>query len=101
MEKKDIMKPKIGMNIYIPTSLYISHGQDDIAGGLATISDIEFNKTLPSDHYNYCMIEVKEIPNEGYNWNWLMENQEEWEKEYGVNIACPCPDYGGDQSGSI
>jgi len=94
-EKSVKKEPKAGMKIYIPTSLFISHGEDDVAGGIATINKIDLSKNLESDHYNYCMIGVKEVPGRRYNWNYLMENQSKWKKDYGKKIAHPDPDYGG------
>ena len=90
-------KPEKGMKVYIPTSMYISHGQDDVAGGIATVEKIEFSTFLEPEHYNYCMVVVKEVPGRGFNWNYLMENQIEWKKRYKKRIAHPDPDYGGNE----
>jgi len=38
---KLIEEPRIGQKIYILSSRYISHGQDDIAGGLVTITEVK------------------------------------------------------------
>jgi len=59
----------------IPTSMYISHGEDDVAGGLATVDKVHESTFLKSDHYNYYMVSIKEVPGHRFNWNYLMENQ--------------------------
>lgn len=86
-------KPKIGDKIYIPTQLHISRGEDDIAGGLAEIDRIEISKHLPENHYNGIMVGFKGF-NKAHSWNYnyLLENQDEWSKEYGNQIAKPDPD---------
>jgi len=48
-------KPVINQKIYLPTSLYISHGRDDIQGGLATIDKIDYNTHLPDNHCNFIL----------------------------------------------
>ena len=83
---------KIGDKLYIPSAFYISRGSDDVAGGLATIKAFVISKTLPEDHYNYAMVVFEECSGRSLNYNYLMENQEEWAKEYQGRIAHPCPD---------
>jgi len=62
--KKDykMKKPKVGDKIYLDSSFYISHGEDDFVGGLCTINVIEYSEHLKPDHCNYCMIGVAERP---------------------------------------
>jgi hypothetical protein len=86
-------KPEIGQKIYIQSMYYIERGQDDFNGGLATIDKIINSNHLPKSHYNYCMIELKELPNRQFNYNYLLENQENWAKEYKDKIVELCPDY--------
>lgn len=85
-------QPKIGQLIYVGTSLYLSHGEDDFIGGKAIISGIDYSKHLPSDHYNYCMVEVEENPGTEYNWLYLLENQKKWAKEFQNQKAHSDPD---------
>lgn len=87
------MLPFIGMTIYIPDSIYIHRGCDDIQGGKATISEIHYSDHLPQDHISYCMVKMKETGGKQYNWVYLMRNQEEYERVYGNQIAKPDPDY--------
>lgn len=76
--------PKVGDDIYLPGAMYIDHGEDDKAGGLAEVVKVERN-----------MISVKEFPGSTYSWGPHMHaNQEKWKKEYGDNRAHPDPDYG-------
>ena len=84
--------PIKGQKIYVPTSIYVYRGEDDFMGGIATISDIEYDKILPKDHYNHIMISIEENPKTGYNWNYIYENQKKWKKEYKGQIAHPDPD---------
>jgi len=84
--------PKIGSKIYVPTSLYLSHGMDDFVGGLATVESIEMSDFLPPDHSNYYTVTILERPGTGYNLRYLLKHQEEWKKTYGDNVAHPDPD---------
>ncbi len=79
------MKLEKGQKIYVPTSLYVYRGADDFIGGVATIKDIEYSKVLPEDHYNYTMISIEERPNVQYNWNALLEKQDELKERFGEN----------------
>jgi hypothetical protein len=85
-------QPVIGQKIYVPSSLYVYRGQDDFAGGIATINKIEKSDFLPPDHYNYLMVGIAERPGSMYNWRPLLERQEELKKMYGDQIAHPDPD---------
>lgn len=85
--------PKVGDKIYIGTSLYIGHGEDDVEGGLATISKVELSPHVPFGHYNSIFVRVKEVPSHSYNYNYLMEHQEEYAERFGDRVAYPDPDY--------
>lgn len=86
-------QPKIGDSIYVPSSLYLSHGRDDFAGGKATIDKITPSKNVPEDNINYLFIGIKERPGHGYNWQILLRDQEKLKKQYKGKIAHPDPDY--------
>lgn len=76
--------PKIGEDIYIPGSMYIDHGEDDIAGGLGEVIWAQGN-----------LVTVAELPSTRYSWSpGLYEQQEKLKKEYGSQRAHPDPDYG-------
>ena len=85
--------PAIGDTIYVPASLYIGHGCDDIIGGLAKVKWIKPRKSLgASVHF----IIVEEFPEKEYNWEeYLALEQEKLEKEYKEKRARRCPDEDG------
>jgi hypothetical protein len=87
-------EPKLGEQVYIPGSIYLFRGEDDIVGGLATINLIQNSTNLPKDHINYTMVGFKETgPGRKYNWKILLEEQDELAKEYAGQIAHPDPDF--------
>ena len=82
--------PVVGQDIYVPTELYISHGKDDIQGGLAEISSVV--SEMHGDRKVH-KIKVKELPHKSYVWeNHLAENQENLAKRFGEQRAKPDPD---------
>jgi hypothetical protein len=87
-----VPQPVMGQKIYVPSSLYVYRGQDDFAGGLATINKIEKSTFLPEDHYNYLSVGIVERPGTLYNWRPLLERQEELKGIYEGQIAHPDPD---------
>jgi hypothetical protein len=88
IEKGKPWAPKVGDLIYTPTRLYLEHGQDDITGGLATITGI---KDDGKRSYNSVFVTFKEIEN-SYNWTYLLENQKADSKQYGKEFAHPDPE---------
>jgi len=77
--------PKVGQEIYLPHKAYISHGEDDQRGGLATITKVW------KENENFW-ITVKEVPR-AYNWSdYLALDQDKWKKKYGDQRARPDPD---------
>lgn len=87
-------KPEVGDKIYIPGSLHVYRGADDIAGGLATIDEVFPSNFLSENHFNYWMVSLKEIGSSThYNWRDLMKQQKELKERYGDEIAHPDPDY--------
>jgi hypothetical protein len=84
---KRFPKPKVGDTIYVDTRMYIDHGEDDMQGGRATISKVNVGK------YG-TFVEVKELPNDSFNYYLLMEDQAKLKKEFGRRKAYPDPDYG-------
>lgn len=77
--------PRVGDDVYIPTSLYLTHGEDDFQGGRCRIVQIYEESTGP-------FIEVEEDPGTHHNWAYLMEHQEEWREQYGDRRGYPHPD---------
>lgn len=79
-------QPKIGDEIYIGSSYSIDHEWDDVKGGLTKIVDIKLNLTPSCLDYNRIFVVVEGI-NTSYNYQYLMEHQEEWKKTYKNNKA--------------
>lgn len=82
--------PSVGDEIYVPSALYISHGEDDILGGRAVVKSVKKEK-----HGNDIIhgVTVQELPNRTYFWeNGLADKQEELRKEFGDGRARPDPD---------
>lgn len=86
-------EPVVGEQVYVPSSFYMSRGEDDFSGGLATIEKVECSFYLPPGHHNYTMVGIKERPGVLYNWTALMDNQEAIAKAYAGKIAHADPDY--------
>jgi len=84
--------PKVGDKIYVDSHWYISHGSDDVDGGLATVTEVEVSKSLPKNHMNSVFVSVKEHPGHSYNWGILEEDQKRLKKEFGKNKAKASPD---------
>jgi hypothetical protein len=85
--------PEIGQDIYIGTSLYIDHGEDDVRGGLAKINGIEYNPGC-GNPTNRVFVTVAELPGRSYNYLIAMQEYDERKASYGENRAYPDPDYG-------
>jgi len=83
---------KKGDKMYLRGSMSISHGSDDVAGGLATIKKIKIDKDLGADHFNGIFVEFEEVPGHSYNYKSLMEQQDKLAKEYEGKFAHPDPD---------
>jgi hypothetical protein len=81
----DASLPVVGEEIYVPTSFSMSHGEDDVVGGKATIVHTE-------QIGKYLWVSVAEHPVKRYNWEDLLENQAEWKKQYGDRRAKKDPD---------
>lgn len=84
-KEKDMVK--VGDKLYIESECYIGHGEDDIAGGLATISEIHEDCGMTM----VCFAEVGSYAR--YNLNYIIQHQKEWAEEYAGQTAHPDPDY--------
>ncbi|MFA5154408.1 MAG: hypothetical protein WC554_17825 [Clostridia bacterium] len=80
------MEPKVGLKIYVPGAMYVYRGEDDFAGGIATISKVDKEN-------NIIMISIEERPGTRYNWKYLLEDQDKLKTQFGDQIAHPDPDY--------
>lgn len=87
----NMIEPKLAQTVYVPTSLYIEHGEDDFVGGKATISGI-FRDDACSNEYNRLFVEVLERPGMRYNWRSLLEQQDKLREQFGDDFSKPDPD---------
>jgi hypothetical protein len=79
---------KIGDILYIQSEAYIGHGEDDIAGGLATVSE---TGKWPN---GICYVCFEEVGNhKQYNLEIILEKQKEFAEKYAGRTAHPMPDY--------
>lgn len=94
MKEKENFAPEpfVKQQIYVPTSLYLSHGEDDFIGGIAIISKIQKNEKFGKDHPNYFMIEIEENPGTLYSWGWLLKEQQTLKRRFGNRRAHAQPD---------
>lgn len=83
--------PKIGQDIYVPTRMYIGHGEDDVCGGLGEVVGVSFGMSAGNPRTPF--ISVKEHLASGYNWEILKEEQARLKKEFGKKRAYPDPDF--------
>ena len=84
--------PIIGQEIYVPTTLFLGRGRDDFEGGKATINKVDVNERLAENHPNRIFVGIKERPTTLYNWNNLVERQDELREFHKDQIAHPVPD---------
>lgn len=78
------MRPAIGESIYIRSSSYIDHGEDDVAGGMATISEVRLSTSGGEPTY---FVSVREIPGASYNYTMLLQEQDNLRKQFGNQKA--------------
>jgi hypothetical protein len=83
-------KPKVGDEIYIEGTIYVSHGADDFHGGLCTVKAVESHIEKGEE---ISSVEVEEDPGTWYTWTGYLEpQQEEWKKIYGEQKGGAKPD---------
>lgn len=81
--------PKVGDQIYIPHSLFLSHGRDDIHGGQAKVRKVTEEI---SGGKKVAFVYVEGIFR-GYNWDqYLAGEQEQLKALFGSYQAHPDPD---------
>lgn len=84
------MKPEVGQDIYVNSSFHISHGSEDVVGGLAKVTKVERDTSGGKEIW---AVSVAEHPGILYNWCGHLEpQQEELKKEFGDKRAYPDPD---------
>ncbi len=83
--------PTVGSEIYMPTCLYIGHGEDDFIGGRAIVKSVN---TGISGGATIHFVTVVERPGRSMNWEqYLAPMQEELRKKFGTEKAHMDPDY--------
>ncbi len=88
MPRHDHRPPEVGADVYVPSSLYLTHGEDDFAGGLCRI--VRIDRELSPHGAPY--VEVEEDPGTLHSWSYLLEHQDEWRERYGDRRGRPDPD---------
>lgn len=83
-------RPTVGDDIYVGSSYYIDHGEDDFEGGLCEISNVT---TGTSGGRQVYFVEIKERPGHSYNYEVLLEQQENLAETYGDQRGFENPDY--------
>lgn len=78
--------PKIGDDIYLPSSLHLSHAVDDMLGGLAKVTNVEVEGKL-------TWVSTEEMPGVRYEWRGLERDQEKLKEEFKDRRARHVPDY--------
>jgi hypothetical protein len=91
MEKRRPQDIRSGDQIYVESYCFLSHGADDVAGGLATVVDVRYTP-CPRNPVNEYMVEVAEHPGVSYNLAHLLEKQDELRERFGDQRAHPAPD---------
>lgn len=87
MTTNKLPNPKVGDQIYVPSSMSFDRGESDISGGLATISRLE-------EYFGNTFVSIEECPAHSWNYAILLEQQDALKKEFGKKTARPDPDYG-------
>jgi hypothetical protein len=83
--------PEVGEYIYVRTSLFIDHGEDDRVGGLAEVTDV--HEGMSGGDPKCLFVGTMQHPCGGSNWTqFLFREQEKLMKEHGDNFAYPDPD---------
>ncbi len=79
----------VGSQIYVPTSLYLSHGADDFQGGLCKVSEVKAGISAGEEA---TFVSVEERPGHSYNWAYLEPKQAELRERFGTDRGYPDPD---------
>lgn len=83
---KNIPLPKVGDQIYLDTSLYVTHGADDFIGGLCEVASVK-------EEWGTIWVSVKEDPETLHGWPELYKMQEQLKSEFGSRRGYKKPDY--------
>lgn len=72
--------PESGQTIYVPSSTSFDNSERDIIGGLATIKDISYAYQSP-------FISIEEAPNQSFNYDILIKQQDKLKTQFGKQKA--------------
>ena len=81
--------PEVGEYVYMDSESYIDHGEDDIVGGLATVTKVGGMSFDDGTAY----IAVAEVDSGDYNWPVLFESQRELMGFFGDRFTYSSPDF--------
>jgi hypothetical protein len=81
--------PKVGDDIYVDSSFYLSHGRDDFVGGLVRVTAVITDDINGRPSY---WIEIEERPGTRYNWDALALKQAKLRAEFGDSRGFSDPD---------
>jgi hypothetical protein len=84
--KLDVNDIQIGDELYVSDVWSIDNGWTDQCGGIAVVERIQ------RDNYKNVFIHFKGLTHHAPNAEYVLENQEKWEKEYGNRLAHDCPE---------
>jgi hypothetical protein len=79
--------PRVGQEVYAYGESYLSHGEDDFAGGRARVARVTVDP--PSSVW----VEFEEQPGTRHNWEYLGPKQNTLRAIYGRAKAHPDPDH--------
>ena len=86
---KSMGLPKVGEDIYVQTALHLSHGHDDVVGGLARVKSVSLGMSAGKQVH---FVSVEEIPGR-FNWEQhLALEQDALKKRFGKSRAHRDPD---------
>ena len=77
--------PRAGDDLYVPSSLHLTHGEDDFRGGLCRVVDV-------SETNGLIFVKVAEDPGTLHSWSYLEPLQDELRCRYGDERGRPDPD---------
>jgi len=79
--------PTVGDTMYVPSMLYLRHGEDDFHGGVCRICRVILDYG-PQDPF----VEVEEWPGVQMRYIPLFKEQKKLRAEYGDTVGHRCPD---------
>jgi hypothetical protein len=84
-------RPQPGEKIYVESTIYLHHGEDDFQGGICTVKATRV--CVQSSGEEIADVEIEEDPGTWYRWEGYLEpRQDQWKKEYGDRKGRSKPD---------